>query len=82
MLLTVRELERKDWSDQKYSDRRELRRTQQKHQAISTVKHALTAQEDALDMAEAANSPQHTREEHTALVYMQKGSVSINIMLI
>lgn len=45
-----------------------------KHQAISTVKHALIAQEDALDMAEAANSPQHTREGHTALVYMQKGN--------
>lgn len=41
--------------------------------AISTVKHALIVQEDALDMR-VANSPQHKREEHKPLIYMQKGN--------
>lgn len=37
----------------------------------SPVKHALTAQQDALDMT-VANSPQHTKEEHKSLIHMQK----------
>lgn len=35
--------------------------------------HALIAQEDALDMT-VANSPQHTKEEHKPLIYMQQGN--------